>query len=389
MRETVLVNASTLVVGGGVQVGVSFIEHAGRGSHNKLDFVFAVSRAIHANLPADLRGDRRVHVIDKSPAHPFGGRAARSRLKQLEEAIRPAVVYSIGFPSYVRFSAPEIGRYTNPWEILPNRVALSTVPLAERAALFLKTRYRLRWARHARWFETQTEAAKAGIARMLSVERRLIHVVPNSPNPRFIGRSSLPPGQKSGDFRILCLSAAYRHKNLRIIPEVARQLANESDRQDYVFVLTLPADGRIYREIAKLADKLGVTNMIQNVGALDLDACVREYERADAVFLPTLLEIFSATYVEAMAMCRPIVTSDLDFARDTCGDAALYYNPTSPEAAASAIRAVVTDRALRSELTARGTARLARFPGPDVKHEMLLDWLARVVAETRESGSAD
>lgn len=38
--------------------------------------------------------------------------------------------------------------------------------------------------------------------------------------------------------------------------------------------------------------------------------------------MPTVLEVFSATYPEAMAL--PIVTSDLDFARDICDNA--YMN---------------------------------------------------------------
>ncbi len=42
------------------------------------------------------------------------------------------------------------------------------------------------------------------------------------------------------------------------------------------------------------------------------------------VFIPTLLEVFSATYLEAMLMKKPIIASDLEFSRDICGESAYF-----------------------------------------------------------------
>ena len=49
------------------------------------------------------------------------------------------------------------------------------------------------------------------------------------------------------------------------------------------------------------------------------------------MILPTLLESFSATYIEAMFHGKTILTSDLDFARDVCGEAAFYFDPLNPQ----------------------------------------------------------
>ena len=43
--------------------------------------------------------------------------------------------------------------------------------------------------------------------------------------------------------------------------------------------------------------------------------------------MPTLLESFSGTYVEAMYHQIPIFTSDIDFAHDVCKEAAFYFDP--------------------------------------------------------------
>jgi glycosyltransferase involved in cell wall biosynthesis len=50
------------------------------------------------------------------------------------------------------------------------------------------------------------------------------------------------------------------------------------------------------------------------------------------------LESFSGTYVEAMYHGKPVFTSDLDFAKTVCGDAAFYFNPLRPDSIIDSIR---------------------------------------------------
>ena len=77
-----------------------------------------------------------------------------------------------------------------------------------------------------------------------------------------------------------------------------------------------------------------------------------------ALFLPTLLESFSVTYLEAMHFGVPVLTSDLDFARFVCGDAAIYFDPWDPGSIKDAILRLRTDSDLGRELVARGHERL-------------------------------
>ena len=51
------------------------------------------------------------------------------------------------------------------------------------------------------------------------------------------------------------------------------------------------------------------------------------YKQCDGLLMPTLLESFSGTYVEAMYHQLPIFTSDIDFASGVCKDSAFYFNP--------------------------------------------------------------
>ena len=376
-----LVNAATITVGGGVQAAVSFIEYAARlGSAGPL-FAAIVSEAVHKGLPGEMRSDPRIKVLSVSPAKLVRGMLARKEILELEGTFRPHVVYSIGFPSYVKFQAPEVGRYTNGWEICDFSLATKTLTLGERISRDIRSYYRRYWARYARYFETQTEIARQGIIQKLNVRSDRILVLPNSVNHRFLtaGRC-LERNTPNKPARVFCLSAGYRHKNLCIIGKVAEILARRYNIT-CKFILTLPR--KDWSPIASDAERRGVLSYLDNIGPLTLDQCVEQYKLADCLFLPTLAEIFSVTYLEAMAMKVPIITTDLDFAHDVCRDAAVYYDPLSAEAAASAIHSVLTDLSKWKDYIERGERRLRNFPDQETKYRILIDWLVEVAKKEK------
>ena len=77
--------------------------------------------------------------------------------------------------------------------------------------------------------------------------------------------------------------------------------------------------------------------------------------------LPTLLESFGLTYLEAMQNNCPIITSDLEFARYVCGDAALYFDPKSPSSILDMIIKLKDDQKLRMRLVENGQKRIKSF----------------------------
>ncbi|MBI4508414.1 MAG: glycosyltransferase [Deltaproteobacteria bacterium] len=383
MKPRILINASTLVVGGGIQVGISFVEFASQGYSTDFEFMFAVSKGIYDGLPLERQQDSRVKLVRNSPARIVSGHESRRLLKELEKEFRPDLVYSLGSPSYTRFRTMEIGRYTNPWEIFAD-LPWSCLPFKDKIYFWLSARYRLLWVRNVAYFETQTEAAKAAIVKRLGVPENRVKVIPNAPNPVFCSpgpRDNQDAGKKQAT--VFCLAAPYRHKNLVIIPRVAAILKRRDPSHSYSFVLTIPPGGELDREIREKARRLGVGDMIANVGLLKMRECISWYENCDVVFLPTLLEVFSATHVEAMAMMKPIVTTDRDFCRSVCGDAALYFDPQSAEAAAGAIMAVVNDEHLRRDLVQRGKRRIETFPSPKKKHDMVFEWLLEIAHQQK------
>ena len=93
------------------------------------------------------------------------------------------------------------------------------------------------------------------------------------------------------------------------------------------------------------------------------------------MFMPTLLECFSATYPESMRMSVPILTSDMPFATDVCGDAALYFDPLSPKSIGDAIHSLASSEALRAELAEKGQLRLSTLETSLTRAQKYIDIL--------------
>jgi glycosyltransferase involved in cell wall biosynthesis len=153
-----------------------------------------------------------------------------------------------------------------------------------------------------------------------------------------------------------------------LVPSVAKALQVHNPQLQFEFVITLPEGHPILRRVWAMAAELGVVGRIRNVGSVAVADAPRLYEECDLCFLPTVLETFSATYPESMAMGLPIVTTDLPFARDVCGNAALYFEPNNAKAAAICLSQLVEDSCLWEALVSSGKSVLAQLPTPQEKY---------------------
>ena len=77
-------------------------------------------------------------------------------------------------------------------------------------------------------------------------------------------------------------------------------------------------------------------------------------------------------------MERPILTSDLPFATDTCRDAALYFDPVDPADIAEKIIRLASDPALQAELVSNGTKRLNDFMDASARARTILNILQQI-----------
>jgi glycosyltransferase involved in cell wall biosynthesis len=95
------------------------------------------------------------------------------------------------------------------------------------------------------------------------------------------------------------------------------------------------------------------------------------YAAADCFVLPSLNEGFGLPLLEAMGRGLPIACSNVSAMPEVAGEAARYFDPSSVEAIAAALIALLADRPLREELSARGRARVAELTWQATAHATL------------------
>jgi glycosyltransferase involved in cell wall biosynthesis len=85
------------------------------------------------------------------------------------------------------------------------------------------------------------------------------------------------------------------------------------------------------------------------------------YSAATALLLPSFVEGFGLPAVEAMRCGCPVIASTDLALREVCGGAAMHVPPHDANAWATALRVLLSDRALRDDLSLRGRERAAQF----------------------------
>lgn len=76
--------------------------------------------------------------------------------------------------------------------------------------------------------------------------------------------------------------------------------------------------------------RLVETGYLEPIGPRFGDELLAAYRAADACLFPSLCESFGHPLVEAMALGKPVIAADRPYAREICGEHALYVDPAKP-----------------------------------------------------------
>jgi glycosyltransferase involved in cell wall biosynthesis len=132
---------------------------------------------------------------------------------------------------------------------------------------------------------------------------------------------------------------------------------------------------RVGRAIAgkerALADKLGVTDSVIELGNVPDARIPALYNAIDLLLFPSLYEGFGWPPLEAMASGTPVVCSRAGSLDEVVGDAALTADPEDIEALAWHAAAALTDGPLRARQIDRGLAHAARFNWDHTADQMI------------------
>lgn len=358
----IIINASGIVATGATQVTVSFIRECI--NFNQHTYYLFLNKVVAEELgELSLPQNFTLFTFSRKAFFDLKGIKTWKRLIKLEKKINPDCVFSVFEPSVWKPSSPHLMGFAYAYYIYPESPLFSIISLKQKIRLnFLKRFHGFYLSRNANFFVCETKDVSRRLPGYLKCNPSNVYTVTNTFNDYYINfqpaiKNKLPFKDKD-EFRFVTLSSFATHKNLKVLNEVIPILNNKLIDKNVKFVLTLhnhELDNNFSHEAKK---------QIINLGRIKVEECPQVYHECDALFLPTLMECFSASYAEAMKMGKPIVTSDLSFAHTVCEEAALYFDPVNPEDIAQKIIQLVSNEELRERLIAKGNERILEFDTP-------------------------
>ncbi|WP_326984842.1 glycosyltransferase [Chryseobacterium sp. MYb264] len=349
----ILIDNSNLFAGGGLQVAASFLRDL-----KKLNSLHTFHVVLSINCVQVLKDDV---FPDNFTFYNLGKKEEKSKRKriksvsQIENSVYPDCIFTIFGPSYHKSNFPKLVGFAIPYIIYPDSPFFKQISIKEKIyykILSIIKTYSFKKNSDSLVFETEN-------ARQIFINRSGYEnnsfTVGNTLNEIFSNKFKWIEykGISSKSINILFLTANYPHKNMMIIPQIIMILKEKFTMDNFKFLITLTKEELNYPEFCD--------QYIEYLGKVNLESIPSLYEQSQIVFIPSLLEVFSATYLEAMFMKKPIIASDLGFSRDICGEAAYYCEPVNPDSYAKAIYELSFNEEMKHKLVNTGTKNLQRF----------------------------
>lgn len=324
-----LINASNLHTGGGVQVAVSLIDELSQMDDLPVGLEILTSYEVDANLKVmncDLSRFSKYAVLNT-----YGLSTLWSELaKNIQDV---DVVFTVFGPLYLHSPhVISIVGFAQPWIVYPDNEIYRSFSFFKKIQTRIKFFLQSFFFKRADRLVVELGHVKNELVSRGFLDAGRIDVVHNCLNSVYLRPELWMPLRNSVNpkkFSIGFIGRDYSHKNTNILPGIKEWLINIYGL-DVDFYVTLNSF-----EWNSKSDFF--RDSINNLGVLDVAQCPTFYQHMDAVIFPSLLECFSATPLEAMAMGKPLFASDRGFVRDACRDFAWYFDPEDPRAAADLI----------------------------------------------------
>jgi len=280
------------------------------------------------------------------------------------------VLFTLGNLGPIWPEVPHAILFMHPYYIYPLSLFHGILPVSQQLKMVVHRRLFRRSLTRASAIMPQTDVAAIRLQQQYSVPAAKLHVIPPAITLEHAERGGEegPVGGRirqyaNGRMVLLCLTRYYPHKNIECLVQTAGRL-REQGIDSFAFVITIAEDqGPGARALMKAIESQELTDRILNLGPVDFEDLADVYRASDALFFPTLLESFSGSYLEAMHYGLPIFTTDIDFARYVCGDAALYFDPEDLDGIVNLLETFIEAHDVADTLRANGHRQVACFGG--------------------------
>jgi glycosyltransferase involved in cell wall biosynthesis len=375
----VLVDASICSKGGGVQVALALINNIA------LDPAFEVicvtSEEVDAQLTSKIKFGIQ-HYYPEKNENIFGKKRQGKRLLNIEKKHNPDLVFVVFGPSYWRPKAKTLQGFALPLMVYPD--IRNNVYKNNRIEYFYQkilNAYKARIMRkNSDYVVVETNAFKDRVSKFLGFSDSKVSVIENSFNANFLNKKSERKSKEK--LEILVPTAYYPHKNLEILVDVASNLLC-SNKIHIVFNFLIDEKSEHWIKIISDAKSKKVENFFNTFGPVNNTQMVELYAKTDFVLLPTLAEASTAVYPESFISQKVLLTSNLDFAVELCGEAAVYFDPFDAKDIAEKILEIESNKSKQKILIQKGLEQVQKsYLTPENKWLKQKDLITRLVNES-------
>lgn len=358
----VLLDASNLAVGGGVQVAASLVDelwrlrqdHETTTSHPWLSqMTFHLSPEVNENRTMS-GADPAIHVTSKRWSQPAIWLPQHGTDYDLQ--------LTVFGPRYGRRLAPITvtgiadGTSVYPWP--PGVPTGGSAARLRRALRGLAVRHLFK---RESFLVSESQALLNVFHARTGFDLGKTQVIPN-----VVNRAVVEPGLRAplgvtlksvvddGTRLLAYVARLYPHKNHAILPKVRTELLRLG--MDVKFVVTL-TDSEWAAVSAELRESCINVGVIQITQVADLNL------QCDGGIFPSLLESFSAAPIEVLSTSGVLFASDRPFVREICGSAAVYFDPLDASDCAKRIAHVLSSERQLTDLRQRATEQAATYLG--------------------------
>ena len=354
----ILILAHALRAGGGQVVGVNTIRALRNLDVNNDYFFIVPDQEEYRALPLDTIR-HSVYYYRRRFSHLGRWVFDTFTLGKLVKLYQPDVVLGLGNLSVSAFPCAQAILLHNPYLVYNSRYTGHLALMDKLWLLFLRWFFKRSLSRVKLVF-CQTSTMVSRLRSTYGYDGRTV-VLENVISAFAVnGEGDSPPTLTAliKKFKIFYLTRYYPHKGLEMLVETMDRYREELS--DTVAVITIaPEQHKNAARLLQRIKKRQLEDRIINVGPLAQKDLGVYYQACDCLVMPSRMESFSGTYLESMHFGLPILTSDLDFAREICGGAAIYFDPWDALSIKDAILRVKGDPNLREDLVAKGRKRLS------------------------------
>lgn len=363
----ILINATNLHVGGGVQVASSFIFELSQllKSNNSVLASVLCSSKVYENLPSNLN----IEVFSKFDILDIRG-SIKPELPVIKAFSGYDVCFTVFGPVYFTPKVKaHICGFAQPWIAYPRNVAYRQLSLIEYIKAKIKFKIQSSFFRRYDHLIVEQEHVKVALSR-LNFNSDEISVISNCLSSIYDDEEQWLPlnfnnEKLINEVTLGFIGRPYVHKNVTILNEVNDILINKFNmRCNFLFTFS--------PEEMKLCGFTNNSNFY-TVGELSASQCPAFYNSLDALVFPSLLECFSASPIEAMKMKTSVIASDYPFVKEVCQEAAFYFNPLSADSIATSIFDAFSNDELRKEKRKLGVKLVSELPTAKHRAESYLN----------------